>query len=128
LDGDPETRRTLQALRSLGAPLQLDDFGTGYSSLGYRRDVPVDGIKIDRAFVGQLHSDPADRAIVEAVVLMARALHLPVVAEGVARPEERTPLEALGISLVQGFLYSRPARPAAIEELLVRDARTLAAA
>jgi EAL domain-containing protein (putative c-di-GMP-specific phosphodiesterase class I) len=128
LDGDPETRRTLQALRSLGAPLQLDDFGTGYSSLGYLRDFPVDGIKIDRAFVGQLHSDPADRAIVEAVVLMARALHLHVVAEGVERTEQRTLLEALGISLVQGFLFSRPGPPEVIEGLLARDARRLAAA
>jgi EAL domain-containing protein (putative c-di-GMP-specific phosphodiesterase class I) len=128
LDGDPETRRTLQALRGLGAPLQLDDFGTGYSSLGYLRDFPVDGIKIDRAFVGQLHSDPADRAIVEAVVLMARALHLHVVAEGVERSEQRTLLEGLGISLVQGFLFSRPAPASEIDELLARDARRLAAA
>jgi diguanylate cyclase (GGDEF)-like protein len=128
LDGDPETRRTLQALRGLGAPLQLDDFGTGYSSLGYLRDFPVDGIKIDRAFVGQLHSDPADRAIVEAVVLMARALHLHVVAEGVERAEQRTLLEDLGISLVQGFLFSRPGPAATIEEFLARDARSLAAA
>jgi diguanylate cyclase (GGDEF)-like protein len=128
LDGDPETRRTLQALRALGAPLQLDDFGTGYSSLGYLRDFPVDGIKIDRAFVGQLHSDPADRAIVEAVVLMARALHLHVVAEGVERTEQRTLLEGLGISLVQGFLFSRPGPPEALDELLARDARRLAAA
>jgi diguanylate cyclase (GGDEF)-like protein len=128
LDGDPETRRTLQALRGLGAPLQLDDFGTGYSSLGYLRDFPVDGIKIDRAFVGQLHSDPADRAIVEAVVLMARALHLHVVAEGVERDEQRTLLEALGITLVQGFLFSRPGPATAIDELLARDARRLAAA
>ena len=128
LDGDPETRRTLQALRALGAPLQLDDFGTGYSSLGYLRDFPVDGIKIDRAFVGQLHSDPANRAIVEAVVLMARALHLHVVAEGVERTEQRTLLEGLGISLVQGFLFARPGPPEAVERLLARDARRLAAA
>jgi EAL domain-containing protein (putative c-di-GMP-specific phosphodiesterase class I) len=128
LDGDPDTRRTLQALRGLGAPLQLDDFGTGYSSFGYLRDFPVDGIKIDRAFVAQLHSDPADRAIVEAVVLMARALHLHVVAEGVERTEQRTLLEALGISLVQGFLFARPAPPAAIDELLLRAGPRLAAA
>jgi diguanylate cyclase (GGDEF)-like protein len=128
LDGDPETRRTLQALRGLGAPLQLDDFGTGYSSLGYLRDFPVDGIKIDRAFVGQLHSDPADRAIVEAVILMARALHLHVVAEGVERTEQRTLLEALGITLVQGFLFSRPGPPEALDGLLARGQRRLAAA
>jgi diguanylate cyclase (GGDEF)-like protein len=128
LDGDPETRRTLQALRGLGAPLQLDDFGTGYSSLGYLRDFPVDGIKIDRAFVGQLHSDPADRAIVEAVVLMARALNLHVVAEGVERTEQRVLLEALGISLVQGFLFSRPGPPAALDEMLSRGGLHLAAA
>jgi diguanylate cyclase (GGDEF)-like protein len=128
LDGDPETRRTLQALRGLGAPLQLDDFGTGYSSLGYLRDFPVDGIKIDRAFVGQLHSDPADRAIIEAVVLMARALHLHVVAEGVERTEQRILLEGLGISLVQGFLFSRPGPPAAIDELLEREGRRRLAA
>jgi diguanylate cyclase (GGDEF)-like protein len=128
LDGDPETRRILQALRGLGAPLQLDDFGTGYSSLGYLRDFPVDGIKIDRAFVGQLHSDPADRAIVEAVVLMARALHLHVVAEGVERTEQRMLLEGLGISLVQGFLFSRPGPAADMDELLGRAGWDLAAA
>jgi EAL domain-containing protein (putative c-di-GMP-specific phosphodiesterase class I) len=59
---------------------------------------------------------------------MARALHLHVVAEGVERTEQRTLLEGLGISLVQGFLFSRPAPPQAIEELLDRDARRLAAA
>jgi hypothetical protein len=82
--------RNLRSLAAGGISIALDDFGTGYSSLGYLRDFPVDGIKIDRAFVGQLHSDPADRAIVEAVVLMARALHLHVVAEGVERTEQRT--------------------------------------
>jgi len=128
LDGDPETRRTLQALRGLGAPLQLDDFGTGYSSLGYLRNFPVDGIKIDRAFVGQLHADPADRAIVEAVVLMARALDLHVVAEGVERTEQRTLLEGLGISLVQGFLFSRPGPPDAIDTLLAAQELRAAAA
>jgi EAL domain-containing protein (putative c-di-GMP-specific phosphodiesterase class I) len=59
---------------------------------------------------------------------MARALHLHVVAEGVERTEQRTLLEGLGISLVQGFLFARPGPPAAIEELLVRDVRSLAAA
>ena len=59
---------------------------------------------------------------------MARALHLHVVAEGVERAEQRTLLEGLGISLVQGFLFSRPAPAAAIEALLARDARSLAAA
>jgi diguanylate cyclase (GGDEF)-like protein len=127
LDGDPGTRRTLQALRALGAPLQLDDFGTGYSSLGYLRDFPVDGIKIDRAFVGQLHSDPADRAIVEAVVLMARALGLHVVAEGVERTEQRLLLEGLGVSYAQGFLFARPGPAAAVEEMLVRGGLLLAA-
>jgi EAL domain-containing protein (putative c-di-GMP-specific phosphodiesterase class I) len=120
LDGDPGTRRTLEALRGLGAPLQLDDFGTGYSSLGYLRDFPVDGIKIDRAFVGQLHSDAADRAIVEAVVLMARALGLHVVAEGVERTEQRLLLEALGISLAQGFLFARPGPASAVDDMLQR--------
>jgi diguanylate cyclase (GGDEF)-like protein len=128
LDGDPDTRRTLQALRGLGAPLQLDDFGTGYSSLGYLRDFPVDGIKIDRAFVGQLHCDPADRAIVEAVVLMARALNLHVVAEGVERTEQRILLEGLGISLVQGFLFSRPGPASALDDMLTRGGLQLAAA
>jgi diguanylate cyclase (GGDEF)-like protein len=127
LDGDPGTRRTLEALRGLGAPLQLDDFGTGYSSLGYLRDFPVDGIKIDRAFVGQLHSDRADRAIVEAVVLMARALGLHVVAEGVERTEQRLLLEALGISLAQGFLFARPGPASALDDMLERGGLQIAA-
>ncbi|MBB3141592.1 putative bifunctional diguanylate cyclase/phosphodiesterase [Halomonas organivorans] len=98
----------LEALRQRGHPVAIDDFGTGYSSLGYLKHLPLDKLKLDRAFVRALPDNRADAAIVDAVLAMARGLGLEVVAEGVETPAQRDFLRSMGCELVQGFLYDRP--------------------
>ena len=95
-------------LRALGLRLAVDDFGTGYSSLTYLRDLPVDEVKIDKGFVDGLVRDPADRAVVKAVVDIAHTLGLRVVAEGTEHEEQLVVLRQLGVDEVQGFLHARP--------------------
>jgi len=99
----------LRDLRDLGVALAIDDFGTGQSSLSYVKQFDmVSTIKIDKAFVDEMHSANVDRAIVEAVVAMATALDLSIVAEGVEFLEQVTELQRLGVRLVQGYLFSPP--------------------
>ena len=118
--GDISAR--LVALRDKGHPIAIDDFGTGYSSMAYLKQLPVDKLKLDRAFVRALPEDSADAAITSAVLAMARGLELDVVAEGVETEEQRDFLLAQGCAMVQGFLYARPERVADVEARLRRDA------
>jgi diguanylate cyclase (GGDEF)-like protein/PAS domain S-box-containing protein len=104
----------LQALRALDVHLSIDDFGTGYSSLSYLKRLPVEALKIDSSFVEQLEHGADDRAIVEAIVALGRTLGLGIVAEGIERPDQAIELAGLGCNIAQGFLYARPADPAAI--------------
>jgi len=117
---DPETAiDTLRTLKRVGVQLAIDDFGVGYSSLSHLRDLlPVDVLKVDRSFVERLGARAEDRAIVTAVVEMARALGLTTVAEGVEEPEQAALLAELGCDLAQGFHFARPQRPASVERLL----------
>jgi EAL domain-containing protein (putative c-di-GMP-specific phosphodiesterase class I) len=101
----------LSRTRDLGIGLLLDDFGTGYSGLSYLRRFPLDGLKIDRAFVAGLGSDDEDSAIVAAVIRMARTLGMTVIAEGVESREQLVGLLELECDRAQGFLYG-PAMPA----------------
>ena len=111
----------LQALRVLGVHLSIDDFGTGYSSLSYLKRLPVDALKIDRSFIEQLEDGADDRAIVEAIVALGRALGIRVVAEGIERPGQAIELAGLGCHLAQGFLYAKPVAPSAIGDYLPRS-------
>ncbi len=95
-------------LRALGVKISVDDFGTGYSSLTYLKGLPVDEVKIDKGFVDGLSSEPADRAVVRAVVDIAHTLGLKVVAEGVEQEDQQGILRALGVDEVQGYLHARP--------------------
>jgi len=100
--------RTLDAVRELGVKVSIDDFGSGYSSLTYLRQLPVDTLKVDRAFVREIAEQANDRAITAAIVAMAHKLQLKVVAEGV---EDRTQLAHLQdnrCDYIQGYLFSRP--------------------
>ena len=98
----------MHELRALGVTLSVDDFGTGYSSLTYLKGLPVDEVKIDKGFVDGLARDPADRAVVRAVVDIAHTLGLRVVAEGVESQDQQDILRGLGVDEVQGYLHARP--------------------
>ncbi|HEX8785562.1 MAG TPA: EAL domain-containing protein, partial [Telluria sp.] len=95
-------------LKALGVRVSLDDFGTGYSSLSYLRRLPIDTLKIDRSFVSQLDRFDDKRQIVEVVLMLARALELDVVAEGVETDAELQLLRDMGSDFVQGYFYYRP--------------------
>jgi diguanylate cyclase (GGDEF)-like protein/PAS domain S-box-containing protein len=102
---------TLRDLRSRGVRIALDDFGTGATSLAHFRGLPLDVIKLDRAFVSGLREGETSRAIVTALLSLADGLGMSVVAEGVEREDQAAELRGLGCGLVQGFWFGRPERP-----------------
>jgi diguanylate cyclase (GGDEF)-like protein/PAS domain S-box-containing protein len=99
---------TMQQIRTLGVHFSLDDFGTGYSSLAYLRRFPLEGLKIDRSFVHDVHLDPNAVPIVKAIIALARTLNLDIVAEGVEHEAQRRFLVEGGCSTLQGFLLGLP--------------------
>ena len=99
---------SLQALRNLGSHILIDDFGTGYSSLSYLKHLPIDTLKIDRAFVRDMAANTNDAAIVRAIVGVAKSLGLMLVAEGIESAEQLDCLRKLGCECGQGFFVSPP--------------------
>ena len=97
---------TLQAIRALGVSVAIDDFGTGFSSLSYLSKLPVDMLKIDRAFIIEMNT-PEGLALVSTIIILAHALKLKVVAEGVETEEQASQLRTLVCDEMQGFLYSK---------------------
>jgi diguanylate cyclase (GGDEF)-like protein len=108
----------LQELKRLGVQIAVDDFGTGYSSLSYLSGLPVDCLKIDRAFVMRLGLGGRDAALAQAIVSMGHALGMRVLAEGVETVEQLELLRAQGCDEGQGYLFAKPAAPDALGELL----------
>ncbi len=97
-------------LKSYGVRFELDDFGTGYSSLMYLKRLPLDRLKIDRAFIRDMLTDSTSGAIARTVISLSRSMELSVIAEGVETEKQREALVSLGCNSIQGFLIS-PALP-----------------
>ena len=98
----------MRTLKQLGIRIAMDDFGTGYSSLSYLRTFPFDGLKIDRSFLTRLEESDDDKAIIQAIVGLGRALALTVTAEGVETAEHVALLKAVACEEGQGYFLSRP--------------------
>jgi diguanylate cyclase (GGDEF)-like protein len=98
----------LEKLHRTGVKVWLDDFGTGFSGLSHLRQVPVDGVKIDKSFVADLQRDPDDLALTSAIIAMAHALGITVVAEGIEHQAQFDLLNERGCDLVQGYWLARP--------------------
>jgi len=109
VEQDPTTLEKLNELSKSGISLAIDDFGTGYSSLAYLKHLPVNQLKIDRAFVKGLPENEADRAIIESTLALCRGLKMSVVAEGVESIEQANYLRQEGCDYLQGYFYGRPA-------------------
>jgi diguanylate cyclase (GGDEF)-like protein/PAS domain S-box-containing protein len=101
------TAVVLNALKGLGVRLALDDFGTGYSSLSHLKGFPIDTLKIDRAFVHELNSNPDDASIVRAVITLGKSLQIRVVAEGVESAAQLTSLQEFLCPEGQGYYFGR---------------------
>jgi EAL domain-containing protein (putative c-di-GMP-specific phosphodiesterase class I) len=120
--GDAEkSGQVLAQLKALGVRLSIDDFGTGYSSLSRLRRIPVDTLKIDRAFISHMDSDPESREIVRIIIMLAHNLGLKVVAEGTETEEHVNLLKQLNCEMSQGYFFSRPADDRAMSKLLARN-------
>jgi EAL domain-containing protein (putative c-di-GMP-specific phosphodiesterase class I) len=102
----------------LGVQLALDDFGTGYSSLSHLKGFPIDTLKIDRAFVSEIITNPEDASIVRAVITLGKSLQVRVVAEGVETAEQLAKLQQSQCPEGQGFYFSRPVPSDEIARLL----------
>ncbi len=101
-------RTVLASLKQMGVRFSIDDFGTGYSNLGYLRRMKVEVLKIDQSFIRRLINNPEDRAIVIAIINMAKGLHLKTVAEGIETDNVVEELLGLNCDIGQGYYWSKP--------------------
>lgn len=116
-------RETLQALRNSGHRILIDDFGTGYSSLAYLQTLPVDCLKIDKAFIDALGHDAASSGVAPHIIRMAHALHLRVIAEGVELETQADLLTSEGVAFGQGWLFARALDAVHFSELITGGRR-----
>jgi diguanylate cyclase (GGDEF)-like protein len=118
MDDPARAAEVLARLHRAGVGVSLDDFGQGATSLTHLARLPLDELKIDRAFVVAMRTSMEDHHIVRSVVELGRQLNLTVVAEGVEDRESVDVLEAFGCHVVQGYLYARPMPPVALTDWL----------
>ncbi|MFC0558942.1 putative bifunctional diguanylate cyclase/phosphodiesterase [Halalkalibacter alkalisediminis] len=109
----------LRSLQDIGIHIAIDDFGTGYSSLNYLKDLPINTVKIDRAFVKDIHDKPVDLAIIEAIISVSQTLGYSVIAEGVESQDQLTLLKERKCNEIQGYLFSKPLPETALDLFLV---------
>jgi diguanylate cyclase (GGDEF)-like protein/PAS domain S-box-containing protein len=123
LEDMEDTLEKMRALKKLGIDIALDDFGTGYSSLSYLTQLPLDILKIDRAFVLNLPESPSDAVVSQTIISMATSLNMEVIAEGVETTAQRDFLCSHGCTTFQGFLYSRALSVSDFEEYRASNRR-----
>jgi len=124
MDNVQDNITKLQTIRDMGVGIAIDDFGTGYSSLSYLAKLPVQTIKIDRAFIITMLKDPNAMLLVQTMISLAHSLGLKVVAEGVDEQEQATTLRLLKCDEMQGYLFSA-AVPAEQIERFLREKKAL---
>jgi EAL domain-containing protein (putative c-di-GMP-specific phosphodiesterase class I) len=112
--------KTLEGFKAMGVRLAIDDFGTGHSSLMHLKRFPIDKLKIDRTFVGDIPGDPDDCAIVAAIIDLARNMDITSIAEGVDRVEQLDFLKSRGCEEVQGYLFAKAMPPDEVSKWLGR--------
>lgn len=110
------TLTKLNALKELGIKLAMDDFGTGYSSIASLSTLPLDAVKIDRAFVSRLTEHEETQSALAAIIMLSKALHLNVTGEGIETVEQRHSLQNLGCHIGQGYLFAKPLPPALLSQ------------
>ena len=108
LENFDQSKKVLNNLRNLGATIAIDDFGTGYSSLSYLHQLPLDTLKIDRAFINKIEKNKKSLQIVEAIMNLSNTLDINVVAEGIETEKQMSILTNLGCDFCQGFHISKP--------------------
>jgi diguanylate cyclase (GGDEF)-like protein/PAS domain S-box-containing protein len=128
LEDSDDVLATLNRLTVMGLSISIDDFGTGYSALSYLNRFPVSEIKIDRSFVAGIPDDRAKAELVKALIMMAHALRLDLVAEGVETHQQAAYLQALGCKVAQGYLFGKPMPRREFEAALLNQGESDAAA
>lgn len=118
MDNVQEKIKILHQFRAMGIKLSIDDFGTGYSSLSYLKNLPVDTLKIDRAFIEYIAHNEQDQAIVTSLINLSHSLKLVVIAEGAETKEQVDLLRTFGCNQVQGYFFYKPLPADEIEILL----------
>lgn len=111
-------RETLVALQERGISLSVDDFGTGYSSINYLKSLPLQVLKIDRAFIQETPFSERDSLLLLSIIQLGKSLGMTVLAEGVETKEQFDFLQKHGCDQIQGFYYSRPLNVSDMEKLL----------
>ncbi|MHC8398252.1 EAL domain-containing protein [Pseudomonas sp. MDT1-17] len=119
-------RENLQALRDVGHQVLIDDFGTGYCSLAYLQTLPVDCLKIDKAFIDALGHDVASSGVAPHIIHMAQALQLQVIAEGIEHESQAAFLSSEGVKFGQGWLFAHALSAVQFIELITRGRRLAA--
>jgi EAL domain-containing protein (putative c-di-GMP-specific phosphodiesterase class I) len=118
MESTDRNRQILETVRGMGFRIALDDFGTGYSSLRYLCDFRFDKIKIDRAFVTDIHERKRAMTIIQSVVTLGRGLGMAIVAEGVETEAEASVMRLVGVTELQGFFFSHAVAPDAVDALV----------
>lgn len=110
----------LYKIKDIGVKISLDDFGTGYSSFSYLKSMPIDFLKIDKAFVNNIDKDNKDLKLIKSIINMAHDLNMKVIAEGIETFSQLNQIEKNSCDIVQGYVYSKPIPEGSLEEYIIK--------